>query len=259
MRHFSLYVFLLALGGVMLSSVQSAPVEDLQQLIEGLAVQQTYAELDMQAMRIAKRLDQLTTSALEGNKMLYWAKKDLRAVLANESRLELAEDVHLFRIPNSDRILVVYNLPLTGSSRKVVLRVWHPGTQTENKGFLKPVQDVQGKFDVIPRCPIRDIYWLMRQDGLYVLLFGESGHGRGRRAISMWNLDKEECVWVKKFDYGEECKVLVGNDRVTLELELEEFGCEVRKRTEIYGWKNDKFLQLQNIPAEDREGTGEKG
>ena len=245
MQRSSPRVFLLVLSSVMLSSVQFAPAEDLQQLIKDLAVQKTYAELDRQAMRIAERLDQLTTSALEGNKMLYWARKDLRTALANKSRLELAEDVHLFRIPNSDRILVVYNLPLTGSSRKVVLRVWHPGKQTGTKGVLRPVQDVQGKFDAISRCPIRDIYYLIRQDGLYVALFGETGHGRGRRAISMWNIDKEECVWVKELDYGEECKVLIRNDQVALELELEEFGCEVRKRTEIYGWENDNFLQLQ--------------
>ena len=245
MQRFSPRIFLFVLSSVMLSSAQFAPAQDLQQLIKDLAVQKTHAELDRQAMRIAERLDQLTTSALEGNKTLYWAKKDLRAVLANESRLELAEDVHLFRIPNSDRILVVYNLPLTGSSRKVVLRVWHPGTQTGNKGFLKPVQDAQGKFNAIPCYPICDIYCLMRQDGLYVLLFGESGHGRGRRAISMWNLDKEECVWVKEFAYGEKCKVIIRKDQVVLKLELEEFGREVRKRTEFYGWENDKFQQLQ--------------
>jgi len=245
MQRSSPRVFLLVLSGVILSLTQFAPAEGLQQLIKDLAVQKTYAELDRQAMRIAERLDQLTTSALEGNNTLYWAKKDLHTALANESRLELAEDVHLFRIPNSDRILIVYNLPLTGSSRKVVLRVWHPGTQTGNKGFLKPVQDVQGKFDAISLYPIRDIYSLMRQDGLYVLLLGETGHGRGRRAISMWNIDKEKCVWVKELDYGEECKVLIENDRIALELELEEFGCEVRKSTEIYGWENNQFLQLR--------------
>ncbi len=243
MRHFSLYVFLLALGGVMLSSVQSAPVEDLQQLIEGLAVQQTYAELDMQAMRIAKRLDQLTTSALEGNKMLYWAKKDLRAVLANESRLELAEDVHLFRIPNSDRILVVYNLPLTGSSRKVVLRVWRPAgaESTTNKGSLDPVEDTESEFSTISEYSVRDLYLLTRDDKAYVLLFGETGHGRGRRAISMWNIDERKCVWVKELAYGERCKVLIRQDKIVLELEIEEFGREARRRTEVFGWKNNKF------------------
>lgn len=245
MQRSSPCVFLLVLSGVILSLAQFAPAENLQQLIKDLAVQKTYAELDRQAMRIAERLDQLTTSALEGNNTLYWAKKDLHTALANESRLELAEDVHLFRIPNSDRILIVYNLPLTGSSRKVVLRVWHPETQTGNKGFLKPVQDAQGKFNAIPHYPICDIYCLMRQGEPYVVLFGESGHGRGRRAISIWNLDKEECVLVKKFDYGENCKVLIENDRIALELELEEFGCEIRKKTEVYGWENDKFLQMQ--------------
>lgn len=246
MQRFSLSVFLFVLSSVMLSLARFAPAEDLRKLMEGLAVYQTYLEQNQLAMRIAERLDQLTTSAMEGNKTLYWAKKDLHTALANESKnqLELSEDVHLFIIPNSDRILVIYNLPLTFSSRKVVLRVWHPGRQTGDKGFLKPIEDAQGKFATISLYPIRDIYYLMRQDGLYVLLFGETSHGRGRRALSMWNIDNEECVWVKELDYGEQCRILIENDLIVLELELEESGCEVRKATEVYGWENDKFQLL---------------
>lgn len=107
MQRSSLRVFLLVLSSIMLSSDQFAPAENLQQLIKDLAVQKTYAELDQQAMRIAKRLDQLTISAMEDNQTLYWAKNDLRTDLADESRLKLPEDVHLSRIPNSDRILII--------------------------------------------------------------------------------------------------------------------------------------------------------
>ena len=247
MQRFSPRIFLLFLSSVILTSGQSASAEDLRQLMEDIAVYQTYAEQDRQAMRIAKRLDQLTTSALEGSMTLNGAKEDLRAVLANEGRLKLGRDVHLFGISESDKILVLYNLPLTVSSRKVVLRIWRPAGEesTSNKGSLEPVEDTESEFGRISGYPVRDLYLLMRDDKAYVLLFGETGHGRGRRAISMWNIDKRKCVWVKEFAYGEECKVLIRKGQVTLKLELEEFGREVRKRTDLYGWENDKFQQLE--------------
>ena len=235
-------LFLLLIG-VSLQAFQCMANEGLRHLIQELGGRKPHVERQQQVAYIAKRLDYLVTIALQRADTIEAAKQCLCNLLVEDGPLKLGQDVNLWEIPPAGRILIIYNLPLnpSGASRKAVLRVWTPTPEqsTIHKSRLVLVEDTESEFGKISGYPIRELYLLTRDEKVYVLLFGARWHGRGRRALSMWNIDEGKCVWVKELAYGEKCKVLIRKEQVTLKLELEEFGREVIKRTEVYGWKND--------------------
>ena len=241
MRHVLMQRVILVLAGLVLWASQTIGNEDLRHLVQGLAEKKTLAELEQQADRIAKRLDHLVTLALEGVKTVDAAKQRLRSLLVVDGPLELGQDVNLWEIPLASRILIIYNLPLgpIGATRKVALRVWRREKEqpTGRKGAIALIEDDGGGFGTVSSYPVHDIYPLMMKDKEYIVLFGEIGHGRGKQALSLWDIDESRCVWVKELAYGEWCNVRVEDGQLAINYDWD-------RRTEIYGWQNDEFSKL---------------
>jgi len=223
--------------------------ENLKSLCATVGMEATDAERDAYVQRIVDRVDRLLEPILRTHRSEAEIVAGIKATFGGEEENRYDSLITLKSVPESDDIVVVYEVPRTSAWNlvRMVLRVWIPPDASGKGGVLRHLEDRGRLLADILYFRVKELGFLKHDGDQYLVMVGHDGNGQGSDGLSLWSLKDGVCLWALQPEYGDRtCNRVVGEDLFVriAHNDFKDLGAHAYVTEEHFGWTQTAFVDL---------------